>query len=199
VREAEDNLRRVMHEGGGCHERAHDPTRTRILPLGRRRHPARPRRRRRLQAVRLPADLLQAPLRRVGRGPRRRARRVEGGRGYASRRPTTASSSRTARTGRTCAPPRRTSARRSAALRAIEAANPGRLDGIFGDAPWTNKERCPTSRSRTCSSTSRGTRSRWPTCPRTSSATATSSSSRSSPTTAATRRRSSTPTAPSST
>lgn len=28
-----------------------------------------------------------------------------------------------------------------AALRAIEAANPGRLDGIFGDAAWTNKER----------------------------------------------------------
>lgn len=27
------------------------------------------------------------------------------------------------------------------ALRSIEAANPGRLDGIFGDAPWTNKER----------------------------------------------------------
>ncbi|MBL4844161.1 MAG: SAM-dependent DNA methyltransferase [Planctomycetes bacterium] len=29
------------------------------------------------------------------------------------------------------------------AMRAIEAANPGRLDGIFGDAPWTNKERVP--------------------------------------------------------
>lgn len=29
------------------------------------------------------------------------------------------------------------------ALRAVEAANPGRLDGIFGDAPWTNKERLP--------------------------------------------------------
>jgi type I restriction enzyme M protein len=29
------------------------------------------------------------------------------------------------------------------ALRAIEAANPGRLDGIFGDAPWTNQERLP--------------------------------------------------------
>jgi type I restriction enzyme M protein len=27
------------------------------------------------------------------------------------------------------------------ALRAVEAANPGRLDGIFGDAQWTNKER----------------------------------------------------------
>jgi type I restriction enzyme M protein len=29
------------------------------------------------------------------------------------------------------------------AFRAIEAANPDRLDGIFGDAPWTNKERLP--------------------------------------------------------
>lgn len=29
------------------------------------------------------------------------------------------------------------------AMRAIEAANPGRLDGIFGDASWTNKERLP--------------------------------------------------------
>jgi type I restriction enzyme M protein len=30
-----------------------------------------------------------------------------------------------------------------AVLRAIEAANPGRLDGIFGDTAWTNKERLP--------------------------------------------------------
>jgi len=29
------------------------------------------------------------------------------------------------------------------ALRSIEAANSGRLDGIFGDAQWTNKERLP--------------------------------------------------------
>jgi type I restriction enzyme M protein len=29
------------------------------------------------------------------------------------------------------------------AMRAIEAANPGKLDGIFGDAPWTNKARLP--------------------------------------------------------
>ena len=29
------------------------------------------------------------------------------------------------------------------AMRAIEAANPDRLDGIFGDAAWTNKERLP--------------------------------------------------------
>ncbi len=27
------------------------------------------------------------------------------------------------------------------ALRAVESANPGKLDGIFGDAQWTNKER----------------------------------------------------------
>lgn len=29
------------------------------------------------------------------------------------------------------------------AMRAIEAANPDRLDSIFGDAPWTNKARLP--------------------------------------------------------
>ena len=29
------------------------------------------------------------------------------------------------------------------AMRSIEAVNPDRLDGIFGDAPWTNKERLP--------------------------------------------------------
>jgi len=29
------------------------------------------------------------------------------------------------------------------AMRAIEAANPDRLDSIFGDAPWTNKDRLP--------------------------------------------------------
>ncbi len=29
------------------------------------------------------------------------------------------------------------------AMRAVEAANPDRLDGIFGDAPWTHKERVP--------------------------------------------------------
>jgi type I restriction enzyme M protein len=29
------------------------------------------------------------------------------------------------------------------AMRAMEAANPGHLDGVFGDAPWTNKERLP--------------------------------------------------------
>lgn len=29
------------------------------------------------------------------------------------------------------------------AFRAIKAANPVKLDGIFGDAPWTNKERLP--------------------------------------------------------
>lgn len=29
------------------------------------------------------------------------------------------------------------------ALRTIEAANPASLEGIFGDAPWTNKERLP--------------------------------------------------------
>ena len=46
-----------------------------VVPLGRRQPPARPDRRRRLQAVRLPAALLQAPLRRLGRGVPERPRR----------------------------------------------------------------------------------------------------------------------------
>jgi type I restriction enzyme M protein len=29
------------------------------------------------------------------------------------------------------------------AMHAIEVANPGKLEGIFGDAPWTNRERLP--------------------------------------------------------
>lgn len=29
------------------------------------------------------------------------------------------------------------------AMRGIESANPGKLDAIFGDAPWTNRERLP--------------------------------------------------------
>ena len=29
------------------------------------------------------------------------------------------------------------------AMRDIESANPNMLDGIFGDAPWTNRERLP--------------------------------------------------------
>lgn len=29
------------------------------------------------------------------------------------------------------------------AFRTVEAANPGKLNGIFGDAPWTNKDRLP--------------------------------------------------------
>ena len=29
------------------------------------------------------------------------------------------------------------------AMRAIETANPDKLYGIFGDAPWTNKDRLP--------------------------------------------------------
>ena len=39
--------------------------------------------------------------------------------------------------------PRNVGAAIQAAMRAIEAANPSRLDGIFGDAPWTNKARLP--------------------------------------------------------
>ncbi|WP_200388850.1 hypothetical protein [Thiocapsa imhoffii] len=32
------------------------------------------------------------------------------------------------------------------AMRTIEAANPGRFDGIFGDAPGPTRSACPTPR-----------------------------------------------------
>ena len=60
-------------------------------------------------------------------------------------------------------------------MRAIEAANPDRLDGIFGDAPWTNKERLPDATLKNLLEHFSSQRSRWPTCPRMSWATATSS------------------------
>lgn len=59
-----------------------------------------------------------------------------------------------------------------AALRAIEAAA---STASLAMRRGPTKSACPTSRSRTSSSTSRGTRSHSPTCPRTSSAMATSS------------------------
>ena len=39
--------------------------------------------------------------------------------------------------------PRNVGAAIQQAMRAIESANPDLLDGIFGDAPWTNRERLP--------------------------------------------------------
>ena len=57
-------------------------------------------------------------------------------------------------------------------MRAIEAANPDRLDGIFGDAPWTNKERLPDPTLKNLLEHFSATPSRWPMCPRTSWATA---------------------------
>jgi len=39
--------------------------------------------------------------------------------------------------------PRNVGAAIKKAMRAIETANPDLLDGIFGDAPWTNRERLP--------------------------------------------------------
>ena len=39
--------------------------------------------------------------------------------------------------------PRNVGAAIQKAMRAIESANPDLLDGIFGDAPWTNRERLP--------------------------------------------------------
>ncbi|EPO6136233.1 type I restriction-modification system subunit M, partial [Escherichia coli] len=39
--------------------------------------------------------------------------------------------------------PRNVGATIQQAMRDIESANPNMLDGIFGDAPWTNRERLP--------------------------------------------------------
>ncbi|HAK9014806.1 TPA: SAM-dependent DNA methyltransferase, partial [Escherichia coli] len=39
--------------------------------------------------------------------------------------------------------PRNVGAAIQRAMRAIESANPDMLDGIFGDAPWTNRDRLP--------------------------------------------------------
>jgi type I restriction enzyme M protein len=39
--------------------------------------------------------------------------------------------------------PKNVGAATQKAIRAIETANPDLLDGIFGDAPWTNGERLP--------------------------------------------------------
>jgi len=61
------------------------------------------------------------------------------------------------------------------AFRAIEAANPERLDGIFGDAPWTNKERLPDAMLKNLLERFSGQACRWPPCPKTSWATPTSS------------------------
>ena len=52
------------------------------------------------------------------------------------------------------------------AMRSIEKANPDTLPGVFGDGDWGNKDLLPDS--------TPPRRSRSPTCPRTSSATATS-------------------------
>ena len=115
--------------------------------------------------------------RRVGRGVRRGARRDRATTAYAR-----ATAERPLRDPRrraldaTCAAPRATSAGRcSTAFRAIEAANPERLDGVFGDAPWTDKAQLPDE---TLQEPDRallaGRRSASRTCPRTSSATATS-------------------------
>ena len=102
-------------------------------------------RRRRLQAVHLPAAVLQAPQRRLRRGVRRRRSRSPAATSTTppSREPPLPDPRRRPLAGR---PHGRqpTSARRiQQAMRAIETANPDRLYGIFGDAQWTNKERLP--------------------------------------------------------
>ena len=83
------------------------------------------------------------------------------------------------------------------AFRAIEAANPERLNGVFGNASWTDKAQMPDETLKNLiEHFSQHTLSLAKVPERTSWATATSTSSSSSPTTAATPRRSFTPTAP---
>ena len=124
--------------------RTSEPAGARVVSVGGGEAPSRADRRGRLQAVRLPAALLQASLGRVGRGVSDRLRA----------RPQTTLTRVRPRTiglrfpkaliGPTCAAPRGTSdARLLKAFRAIEAANPKRLAGIFGNASWTDKAQMP--------------------------------------------------------
>ena len=113
--------------------------------MGRRRPPARHDRCRRLQAVHLPAAVLQAAVRRVrrrdagcARGIRRRCRRSP------PIQRTTASRFRPRRHWRDVRQvAKNVGTAIQSAMRAIETANPDKLYGIFGDAQWTNKERLP--------------------------------------------------------
>ena len=105
---------------------------------------ARPHRRRRLQAVHLPAALLQAPV--ATSGTRSTSRRFDetGDAGYAR---ATANDRFPIPDGAHWTDVRSASRDVGRALlnafRAIEAANPKRLSGVFGNAPWTNKAQLP--------------------------------------------------------
>ena len=124
--------------------RTSEPAGARVVPLGRGQAAARADRRRRLQAVRLPAALLQAAVGRVGRGvPAPRSTRPATPPTRA-RLPTTASRSPKARTGRTSAPPRATWAGRCSTRSARSRPPiPSGSSGIFGNASWTDKAQMP--------------------------------------------------------
>ncbi len=200
---AEDRLDRTAQARGAAgSERPHHPTAARILPLGRRHAPARHHRRRRLQAVHLPAAVLQAPLRRLRRGDAERARGVR-------RRRRVRRSSRRTTASRFRADAHWREVRQAATNvgRALQTRHARHRDGQPRQA-LRHLRRRPVDQqgpplrrhaARPGRALQHAGAHASPTCPRTSSARATSTSSRSSPTTPATPPPSSTPTARSST
>ncbi len=163
------------------------PAGARVLPLGRGHAPARPHRRRRLQAVHLPAALLQAALRRLGRGVRRPR----------STRPAATTTTPVPRPNDRFQIP--DGAHWADVRGASRDVGPGAAErlarhrGRQPRAPVRRLRRRSVDRTRTqlpdetlknlIEHFSHAHADRSPTCPRTSSATATSTSSRSSPTT----------------
>ena len=144
---AEDQLKGLLCGRGYCdeEERTHFPAATRILPLGRGNPAARLHRCRGLQAVHLPAAVLQAPVRVYDEELQKALAESGGDQDYAAlpenhrfQIPADAHWQATSHQGqergqghpgRPCGPSRR----------------PTRdtLYGIFGDAQWTNKDRLP--------------------------------------------------------
>ena len=148
ARAAEDRLREVLTRGRlavmSKAAGASEPAGARVVPVGRGQAAARADRRGRLQAVRLPAAVLQAPVGRVGRGVPSGARARPADAAYAR---ATADDRFAIPEGAHWADVRAASRDVGRALvnafRAIEAANPKRLAGIFGNASWTDKAQMP--------------------------------------------------------
>jgi hypothetical protein len=93
----------------------------------------------RLEELHPAAAVLQAHLRRVGRGARRDARRVR--RGLRRRAPLPGAQGLPLVGVRRA--PKNVGTALANAMRGIEAANQKHLYGVFGDAQWTNKDRLP--------------------------------------------------------